>query len=153
DATQGVPAGDGETTEETAGATGAVGTEREGQDAGDSDDEDDEFQDAVDSQPWAAGAHTADRGDVFAALNPQHRVIGGKAASDGRSTSAHTGSGGVSRRQQQEERKKQVAALQERIVELKKALDSPNTTELDKANIESELLALKTELDGLGGSS
>ncbi|ACZ49141.1 putative conjugal transfer protein [Anaplasma centrale str. Israel] len=109
---------------------------------------DDEFEDAVDA---AAAGTEADV--TLAALGSHRPEIGGKVASASQSTGKHTGSGGASKRQQQEERRKQMSALQERIVELQKALDSPNVTETDKQNIEAELSVLRTELDGLGGSS
>ncbi|WP_241759813.1 hypothetical protein [Anaplasma marginale] len=132
------------------GATEVAEDDTEQQDKGatDSDDADDEFEDAVDV------AEAGTEADVTLATLGSHRPeIGGKVASASQSTGKHTGSGGASRRQQQEERRRQMSALQERIVELQKALDSPNVTETDKQSIEAELSTLKAELDGLGGSS
>ncbi|WP_042892661.1 type IV secretion system protein [Anaplasma marginale] len=126
----------------------AKDTEQQDKGATDSDDADDEFEDAVDV------AEAGTEADVTLATLGSHRPeIGGKVASASQSTGKHTGSGGASRRQQQEERRRQMSALQERIVELQKALDSPNVTETDKQSIEAELSTLKAELDGLGGSS
>ena len=125
----------------------AKDTEQQDKGATDSDDADDEFEDAVDV------AEAGTEADVtLAALGSHRSEIGGKVASASQSTGKHTGSGGASKRQQQEERRKQMSELQERIVELKKALDSPNVTDTDKQNIEAELSALKTELGNLGGS-
>ncbi len=126
----------------------AKDTEQQDKGATDSDDADDEFEDAVDV------AEAGTEADVTLATLGSHRPeIGGKVASASQSTGKHTGSGGASRRQQQEERRRQMSALQERIVELQKALDSPNVTETDKQSIEAELSTLRAKLDGLGGSS
>nr|WP_225348980.1 hypothetical protein [Anaplasma marginale] len=126
----------------------AKDTEQQDKGATDSDDADDEFEDAVDV------AEAGTEADVtLAALGSHRPEIGGKVASASQSTGKHTGSGGASKRQQQEERRKQMSELQERIVELEKALDSPNVTDTDKQNIEAELSALKTELGNLGGVS
>ncbi|MCU7611546.1 type IV secretion system protein [Anaplasma capra] len=66
-------------------------------------------------------------------------------ASGGHST------GRSGRSQKEKERKEQISSLQERIVELRKALDIPDISDNMKQEIESQIQALETELNNLSG--